>query len=89
MLRLAAGDAQNGIRCESPPADAAGAPRQAVDLGCGTGRDCVYLAGRGWQVLGVDYLEKQLVRAADLAQRAGVAASVWRRASLGSCATGR
>ena len=32
----------------------AAAPPRAVDLGCGKGRDAVYLASRGWSVLVVD-----------------------------------
>eukprot|EP01043_Picozoa_sp_COSAG02_P018047 COSAG02_NODE_832_length_16660_cov_16.228006_10_plen_980_part_00 len=47
-----------------------------LDLGCGTGRDCIFLAMRGgFTVTGVDYLEKQLVRARDLASRCDVAQS--------------
>ena len=30
------------------------APRQAVDLGCGNGRDVVEVLRRGWRVLAVD-----------------------------------
>ena len=57
-----------------------GAPGESsktvLDLGCGTGRDCIFLATRGhFTVTGVDYLEKQLVRARDLASRCNVADS--------------
>jgi 2-polyprenyl-3-methyl-5-hydroxy-6-metoxy-1,4-benzoquinol methylase len=32
----------------------------ALDIGCGTGDNSVYLANRGWQVTGVDYVSKPL-----------------------------
>src|SRR5215472_1797419 len=47
-----------------PPSDlveliegpAALAPGRALDLGCGTGTDSIYLAAHGWDVTGVDML---------------------------------
>lgn len=30
-------------------------PGRALDLGCGTGRNAIYLASKGWQVTAVDY----------------------------------
>ena len=43
-------------------AEGAGAlpPGRVLDLGCGTGRDTVYLAGRGWQVTALDNVERAL-----------------------------
>lgn len=45
------------------------APGRALDIGCGSGRDAVYLAKRGWQVTAVDLaqegLEKARARAAE------------------------
>jgi SAM-dependent methyltransferase len=45
----------------------------AVDLGCGTGREAVYLAQRGYRVTGVDYTKVAVRRARRRAAEAGVA----------------
>jgi SAM-dependent methyltransferase len=45
---------------------------RAMDVACGTGRDAVYLALNGYDVLAVDLLPDALDRAADLARRSGV-----------------
>lgn len=56
-------------------AEAGIAPCRVIDLGCGEGRDSVYLAGKGFDVLGVDVSHAALERAraragaADLACR--------------------
>ena len=47
-------------------------PGRAADLACGSGREAVYLAGRGWQVDAVDILTDALAKARDLAARNGV-----------------
>lgn len=44
-------------------------PGAALDLGCGTGRDAVYLASRGWHVTAVDSLPDALDRGRDLERR--------------------
>ena len=46
---------------------------QAIDVACGTGRDAVFLAGEGYDVLAVDVLPDAIGRAAELAARSGVA----------------
>ena len=38
-------------------------PGAALDLGCGTGDNAVYLASHGWQVTAVDYVDKALKKA--------------------------
>ena len=42
---------------------AAANPGRALDLGCGTGTDAVFLAGHGWEVVGVDYVPQAIGRA--------------------------
>lgn len=39
------------------------APGQAIDLGCGTGTNLLYLAERGWQVTGVDFVGRAIAQA--------------------------
>jgi SAM-dependent methyltransferase len=57
-----------------PLLDSAQAPAlgRALDVGCGSGRDAVYLAKRGWQVTGVDAVEKPLASARRRAAEEGV-----------------
>jgi cyclopropane fatty-acyl-phospholipid synthase-like methyltransferase len=52
---------------------------RALDIGCGTGTQSVYLAGHGWQVTGVDALRKPLHRARARAAERRVAVE-WIRA---------
>lgn len=47
-------------------------PGRALDAGCGTGRLAVQLAGHGWQVTGVDGVERALSQARKRAVSAGV-----------------
>ena len=47
-------------------------PGRALDLGCGYGRTAIYLAQKGWQVDGVDFVELALEEAARRAAAAGV-----------------
>ncbi len=47
-------------------------PGRALDLGCGTGRACVYLAARSWRVDGVDFVPEAIALATERVQRAGV-----------------
>ncbi len=43
----------------------------ALDLGCGGGRDSVFLASLGWQVTGIDQEARVLKRAKQLANKSG------------------
>jgi SAM-dependent methyltransferase len=48
------------------------APSRALDIGCGTGDNAIYLAKNGWQVTGVDYVDKPLAEARTKAAKADV-----------------
>jgi cyclopropane fatty-acyl-phospholipid synthase-like methyltransferase len=54
---------------EGPEALPAG---RALDIGCGTGTQSVYLAGHGWEVTGIDAVQKPLRRARTRASAGGV-----------------
>jgi cyclopropane fatty-acyl-phospholipid synthase-like methyltransferase len=45
----------------------------ALDLGCGTGTNCIYMARLGWQVTGIDFIKKPIRTARKKAKQAGVA----------------
>jgi SAM-dependent methyltransferase len=49
-------------------------PGRALDVGCGEGADALWLAGRGWQVTGVDIATVALDRAAAAARTRGLTA---------------
>jgi len=48
------------------------APGKAIDLGCGTGTNCIYLAQHGWEVIGVDFVPRAISTARRKAAAAGV-----------------
>ena len=50
-------------------------PGRALDLGCGEGRNAVWLAERGWDVTAVDFSRVALDRGVGLATERGVAIS--------------
>jgi SAM-dependent methyltransferase len=47
-------------------------PSRALDLGCGTGTNAIYLARRGWEVTAVDFVDRPLRAARRRAEAAGV-----------------
>lgn len=50
------------------------APGRALDLGCGVGRTCLYLAQRGWICDGVDFVPEAIEMAQTRAREEGLAA---------------
>lgn len=46
-------------------------PGRALDIGCGRGRNSIYLASHGWDVTGVDLVQKALTAARRRAAAAG------------------
>jgi SAM-dependent methyltransferase len=58
-------------------------PSSALDAGCGTGGEAIWLAARGWQVTGADISANALAEAAARATAAGVSDRVtWVEADL-------
>jgi cyclopropane fatty-acyl-phospholipid synthase-like methyltransferase len=51
-------------------------PGRALDLGCGAGRACAYLASKGWQVDGVDFIPEAIELAQARIDAAGVSERV-------------
>ena len=54
-------------------------PGKALDLGCGTGTNCIYMAMHGWDATGVDFVP----RAIRVARRKAAAAGVTPRLVVG------
>jgi 2-polyprenyl-3-methyl-5-hydroxy-6-metoxy-1,4-benzoquinol methylase len=55
------------------------APGRALDVGCGSGRDAIYLAKRGWRVTAVDFVDKALATAKQRVAEEGVEGGVGQR----------
>jgi SAM-dependent methyltransferase len=53
-------------------------PDRALDLGCGSGTNCIYLARHGWEVVGVDFSVLAVYQARRKARRAGVDCQFYR-----------
>jgi len=64
-----------------PPEVADLAPGCAIDLACGEGRNAIWLAEQGWDVVGVDFSRVAVAKAATLADRRGVSVR-WEVADL-------
>lgn len=47
-------------------------PGKALDLGCGTGTNAIYMAQKGWEVSGVDFVGRAIQTARRKARQAGV-----------------
>jgi SAM-dependent methyltransferase len=62
LVKLVEGEGEGAAR---------GGPRRALDLGCGTGRNAIYLARHGWEVTGVELVGHLLDAARRNAATAG------------------
>jgi SAM-dependent methyltransferase len=59
------------------------APGRALDLGCGEGRNAVWLAEQGWEVTAVDFSEVAIAKGREMAAVRGVQVS-WLAGDLNS-----
>ncbi len=48
-------------------------PGRAIDLGCGTGTNTLYLAQHGWEAVGIDFVGRAIRQARRKTKRAGLA----------------
>jgi SAM-dependent methyltransferase len=46
-------------------------PGRALDIGCGTGTNCLYLASHGWHATGIDFAGNAIAKAHEKARAAG------------------
>jgi SAM-dependent methyltransferase len=70
--RVWTGEPNSALVAFAPdPTPTADSPPLALDLGCGEGADALWLASRGWDVIGVDWAEVALDRARREAERVG------------------
>ena len=49
-------------------------PGPALDLGCGTGTNVIYMAKQGRQAVGIDFVPEAIAKAREKARRAGISA---------------
>ncbi len=49
-------------------------PGRGLDLGCGTGTNCLYMAQHGWEATGVDFVPRAIAQARRKAAAAGASA---------------
>ena len=47
-------------------------PGRALDIGCGTGTDSVFLAKQGWDVTSLDFVDKAIAMTEERTKEAGV-----------------
>jgi len=52
-------------------------PGRALDIGCGTGTNMLFLAQNGWQVEGVDFSQLAVFKARQRLRKAGFPPNVW------------
>ncbi len=50
-----------------------------LDIGCGTGKNAIYLAEQGLDITGIDFSEMAIMKARDLAKKVGIEASFFVR----------
>lgn len=65
---LAAADVPDGWLVEHVEGEHRLPPGRALDLGCGAGRNSLYLARHGWDVTGIDFLGRAIEMARDKAR---------------------